>query len=117
MLIFDTIHQQPPLSLYLQECKSTAIKRLLAVLWSLCLIGMLFLRKIIDENHIWICSVMGAVLHNIGQIIVAAAVMKTTSVISYLPFLLVSVCIAGEFTGMCAQILITKVQMMGDKND
>ncbi|MGN0633240.1 MAG: Gx transporter family protein, partial [Oscillospiraceae bacterium] len=76
---------------------------------TLCLIGMLLLRKIIDEKHIWICSVMGAVLHNIGQIMVAIIVMKTIAVISYLPFLLVSGCIAGAFTGMCAQILITKV--------
>lgn len=83
----------------------------------LCLIGMLILRKIIDEKHIWICSVMGAVLHNIGQIIVAVAVMKTTAVVSYLPLLLVSGCIAGAFTGICAQILITKVRMREDKND
>ena len=31
----------------------------------LCLGGMLPLRKIIDENHLWIASVIGAVLHNI----------------------------------------------------
>ena len=37
----------------------------------LCLGGMLPLRKIIDENHLWIASVIGAVLHNIGQISVA----------------------------------------------
>ncbi|MGN0612806.1 MAG: Gx transporter family protein [Porcipelethomonas sp.] len=95
---------------------------MLALLYSLgggtlCLIGMLLLRKIIDEKHIWICSVMGAVLHNIGQIMVAIIVMKTIAVISYLPFLLVSGCIAGAFTGMCAQILITKVHMKGYKND
>lgn len=33
MLIFDTIHQQPPLSLYLQECKSTTIKRCTTTLY------------------------------------------------------------------------------------
>lgn len=75
----------------------------------LCLAGMLLLRRVIDEKYIWICSILGAVLHNIGQIAVAVVMMKTTAVISYLPFLLVSGCIAGAFTGVCAQILIGRV--------
>lgn len=75
----------------------------------LCLAGMLLLRCVIDEKYIWICSILGAVLHNIGQIAVAVVMMKTTAVISYLPFLLVSGCIAGAFTGVCAQILIGRV--------
>lgn len=86
---------------------------MLALLYSLgggtlCLLGMLFLRKVIDEKHIWVCSILGAVLHNIGQISVALAVMKTTAVVSYLPFLMLSGCAAGAFTGMCAQILISR---------
>lgn len=72
----------------------------------LCLAGMLLLRHVIDEKHIWICSVLGAVLHNVGQIAAAIVMMRTTAVIGYLPFLLISGCIAGAFTGMCAQILI-----------
>lgn len=75
----------------------------------LCLAGMLLMRHVIDEKHIWICSILGAVLHNIGQISVAVIMMKTTAVIAYLPFLLVSGCIAGAFTGACAQILINRV--------
>lgn len=75
----------------------------------LCLMGMLLMRCVIDEKHIWICSIFGAVLHNIGQISVAVMMMKTTAVIAYLPFLLVSGCIAGAFTGTCAQILIGRV--------
>ncbi|MDE6149518.1 MAG: Gx transporter family protein [Ruminococcus sp.] len=78
---------------------------------TLCLMGMLFLRKVIDEKHIWICSVLGAVMHNIGQISVAVVVMKTTAVISYLPFLLISGCMAGAFTGLTAQILISRVKL------
>lgn len=74
----------------------------------LCFAGMIFLRHIIDEKHIWLCSIIGAVLHNIGQISAAVVMMKTTAVISYLPFLLISGCIAGAFTGVCAQILILR---------
>ncbi|MCM1226195.1 MAG: Gx transporter family protein [Clostridium sp.] len=75
----------------------------------LCLFGMLIFRRVIDEKHIWICSILGAILHNIGQIFVAVIMMKTTSVIAYFPFLLISGCIAGAFTGNCAQILIKRV--------
>lgn len=75
----------------------------------LCLMGMLLMQRVIDEKHIWICSILGAVLHNIGQISVAVIMMKTTAVISYLPFLLVSGCITGAFTGTCAQVLIGRV--------
>ena len=76
----------------------------------LCLAGMLLLSRVIGEKYLWICSILGAVLHNIGQIAVAVVMMKTTAVISYLPFLLVSGCIAGAFTGVCAQILIGRVR-------
>lgn len=74
----------------------------------LCLTGMIILHRIIDEKNIWICSILGAVLHNIGQTAAALVMMKTTAVLSYLPFLLVSGCIAGAFTGICAQLLVRK---------
>lgn len=73
-----------------------------------CLVGMMLLKRFFDEKHIWICSVIGAVLHNIGQILAAIIVMRTTSVVYYLPFLLVSGCIAGAFTGITAQFLINR---------
>lgn len=86
-----------------------------AILYSLsggvlCLLGMLLLKKIIPKNRLWICSVLGAVLHNTGQIATAVLLMKTTTVIAYLPFLLVSGCIAGAFTGMCAQLLLIRLE-------
>ena len=74
----------------------------------LCLIGMLLLRYVIDRRQLWLCSVFGAVFHNIGQTAAAVFIMKTPAVISYLPFLLVSGCIAGAFTGLCTQFLIAR---------
>lgn len=73
-----------------------------------CLAGMLLFRRVIDEKYIWICSILGAVMHNAGQISVAVLMMRTVVVVSYLPFLMVSGCIAGAFTGICAQILIVR---------
>ena len=73
-----------------------------------CLTGMLLLKRIIDEKHIWISSVFGAVLHNIGQI-AAAMLILGRNVLVYLPFLLVSGCLAGAFTGGCAQLVIKRL--------
>ena len=67
----------------------------------LCLAGMILLRKI---------SVFGAVLHNIGQILIAVQIMGT-SILVYLPFLLVSGCLAGAFTGACAQLIIGRIKV------
>ncbi|HBA47978.1 MAG TPA: heptaprenyl diphosphate synthase [Lachnospiraceae bacterium] len=75
----------------------------------LCLAGMLLLRKIIDKKHIWIASVFGAVLHNVGQITIAVLIMGM-GVLVYLPFLLVSGCLAGAFTGGCAQLIIHRLK-------
>lgn len=75
----------------------------------LCLGGMIFLRHFIDEKHIYLCSILGAVLHNLGQIIAAIFVTSTLSVLAYLPFLTVSGCIAGLFTGICAQITFNRI--------
>lgn len=67
-----------------------------------CLLGMLFIKKVIPEKYIWLCSIIGAIFHNIGQICAAVTIMNTFAVIVYLPILIFSGCIAGFFTGMCA---------------
>lgn len=79
----------------------------------LCLLGMLLLRRIIDEKHLWIASVFGALLHNTGQMAAALLVTQTPSLLFYYPFLLVSGCLAGLFTGLCAQLLIARLGKAG----
>ena len=76
----------------------------------LCLLGMLVISRITDINMIIAASVLGAVLHNIGQTAAAVFVMRTTAVIAYLPFLLFSGCIAGAFTGACALLVIRRIR-------
>ena len=75
----------------------------------LCLIGMLGVRHIIPEKYLWLCSVIGAMLHNTGQIAAAVVMMHTTAVISYFPVLMVSGTIAGSFTGICTQFLVKHI--------
>lgn len=75
----------------------------------LCLAGVLPLHRLIPLRTLWVTSVLGAVLHNLGQIGAAILVTGTPGVFAYFPFLLVSGCCAGAFTGLCAQFLINRI--------
>ena len=75
----------------------------------LCLLGMLLLRRWIDEKHLWMASVFGAVLHNTGQMAAALLILQTPQIIAYYPFLLLSGCLAGAFTGLCAQVVTNRL--------
>ena len=55
----------------------------------LCLIVTLVLRRVLANRQIWVASVMGAIAHNIGQILVAIVVTGTPSIVSYLPVLMI----------------------------
>ena len=77
---------------------------------ALCLAGTLYLHRQIPESRLWVCSVLGAVLHNAGQIITAILITRTPALISYFPFLLVSGCAAGLFTGLCAQYVTLQMR-------
>lgn len=76
---------------------------------ALCLAGMLPLSKIIEEKYIVFSSILGAVLHNTGQVAAAVLVTRTPGVFAYLPFLVVSGCLAGAFTGICAQLILRRL--------
>lgn len=76
---------------------------------ALCLLGMLLLEKVIDEKYLWLSSVFGAVLHNLGQITAAFLITATPGVFVYVPFLLVSGCLSGAFTGVCAQLILHRI--------
>lgn len=51
-------------------------------------------------------SVMGAVAHNIGQLLVAGIIINTFGVFSYLPFLLLSAIATGYFVGLVSRVLL-----------
>ena len=75
-----------------------------------CLCGMLLLRRILPEKQIWLCSVIGAMLHNIGQITAAVVIMRSYGAAAYLPVLLVTGSLAGAFTGICSQLLLNRIK-------
>ncbi|MDR1130971.1 MAG: Gx transporter family protein [Oscillospiraceae bacterium] len=50
-------------------------------------------------------SVLGAVFHNIGQILVASLIMRTLMIVTYLPVLLISGVVTGVLVGMLVKPL------------
>ncbi len=64
-----------------------------------CLAGMILLRKIIPLEYVWLCSIIGAILHNTGQMAAAIFITRTPAVLAYYPPLIISGSIAGLFTG------------------
>ena len=75
----------------------------------MCLVGMLLLKKAIPEQYLWLCSVFGAVFHNTGQMAIAIAITRSLAVLAHYPMLIVSGCIAGLFTGLCAQFVLKRL--------
>ncbi|GAA0744975.1 Gx transporter family protein [Clostridium oceanicum] len=61
-----------------------------------------------------IVSLIGAVFHNIGQLLVASFIIKDFRIYIYLPALLVSAIVTGYFIGLCAKFVeknLSKVNM------
>jgi heptaprenyl diphosphate synthase len=77
----------------------------------LCYLVMLIMRKIVTKKQIWVCSVVSAIAHNIGQMAAAILVTSTPNLIIYLPVLMISGVIAGLFTGLSAQFLVNRVDI------
>lgn len=71
----------------------------------LCYSVTLLMRRVVTQRQIWVCGVLGAVAHNVGQLAVAVAVTRTAALIYYLPVLTVSALLTGLFTGLLAQFL------------
>jgi heptaprenyl diphosphate synthase len=75
-----------------------------------CYLVMLVLRKLVTPRQMWVCSALGSVAHNLGQLAVAILVTRTWAVAVYLPVLMLSGILAGSFTGLCAQFLLGRLE-------
>ena len=71
---------------------------------------MVLLSRLLTQRQIWLCSPVAAIFHNLGQLLVAAGVMKTWVVMAYLPYLVLSGILTGLFTGLCAQFLFNRLK-------
>ncbi len=73
------------------------------------LAGMILLKKTNLFNYITV-SIMGGILHNVGQIIMACFWTGTAQIAYYLPVLMISGIIAGAVIGLAAGLLIKKLE-------
>ncbi|MBQ4536522.1 MAG: Gx transporter family protein [Lachnospiraceae bacterium] len=71
----------------------------------LCLLAMWCVNRLLQGHFLCLTSMVGALFHNLGQILIALLLTATPGVLSYLPFLLLSGIITGLFTGLCAQFM------------
>ncbi|MCI9079399.1 MAG: Gx transporter family protein [Lachnospiraceae bacterium] len=81
----------------------------------LSFVVMLLLKKT-RKFSVYGVSVAGGVSHNIGQVLVAMAVLQNSMVIYYLPFLLVAGVVAGIITGTLAAVLVKRAGDSGTQD-
>lgn len=73
----------------------------------LSLLVMAILVKVFREDlTMMTVSIIGAIAHNIGQLMMAGLVLRTTLIITYLPLLLIVAIPTGVFVGIVAKFLI-----------
>lgn len=70
---------------------------------------MCALKGLLRDNQLWVASVLGALSHNLGQILAAMAVSATPGLIAYLPVLALSGMVTGLFTGLAAQAVTARL--------
>ena len=78
---------------------------------TLSLIVMIILKKTNLFAPVTV-SVVGGILHNIGQIATACFVMETAQIAYYLPVLLISGTIAGIIIGIVAAMILKRLEKM-----
>lgn len=75
----------------------------------LSLLGMILLKK----SNLFSCvtvSVIGGILHNVGQIVMACFVTVTSELMYYLPVLIISGTVAGILIGLVAGMLLRRLE-------
>lgn len=75
----------------------------------LSLLGMILLKKLNLFSCITV-SIMGGVLHNVGQILAACFWTQTAQIAYYLPVLLISGTVAGTLIGILAGMMVKRME-------
>ena len=62
--------------------------------------------RFLPRDQIWAVSALGALAHNIGQLLMAAFYLRTSAIWVFAPVLVISAVITGCFTGLAARQLL-----------
>ena len=76
---------------------------------TLSLLCMIIAKQIKGFSMVGI-SIIGGIMHNVGQIICAAVVVRTNGVFTYLPVLLIAGVVSGMLIGIAASLVIVRVK-------
>ena len=121
------------LALYIYDYKEAIIVDLVRIILSALLFGSMFsliyslsgavlallveiIVKKVDKFSVLGVSVLGAIFHNIGQFILAICILKSFSLLYYLPFTLLFCILTGAFNGYLVHILKDRLKKL-TKND
>ncbi len=85
--------------------------QMLSFLYSLCgglvcFFTMAGLFRLLKGHYIPLISIFGALTHNLMQLLVAVCLTAIPGLVAYLPILILSGCITGLFTGLCAMAAV-----------
>ena len=75
---------------------------------SLSLLSMVTVSKIKSFSLIGV-SIIGGIMHNVGQIICAAFVVRTNGVFTYLPVLIIAGLVSGALIGIVAGLILVRL--------
>ena len=67
---------------------------------------MCLLVRRVPEERLWLISILAALAHNAGQLLVCILVTRTSQLIVYAPVLAASGILTGAFTGVAATFLV-----------
>ena len=67
------------------------------------------MKRFITHKQIWACGAVGAIFHNIGQILAAMLVTGTPAIAAYLPVLTIVGVVTGIITGLIAQFSVERL--------
>ena len=81
---------------------------------------MIILYKYFKESiSLWTISIVGAIFHNIGQLLIASFVINDLRIYVYLPVLLIAAIFTGYFIGLSTKFFtnhISKISMFSELN-
>lgn len=80
----------------------------------LSLMGMYLCSKIKDFSLVGV-SIVGAIAHNIGQLLVASMIVQNINMIGYLPFMLITSLVTGMFIGLVSKYCQSKLTKFSNK--
>ncbi len=68
----------------------------------LCILIMCLSNRFLQGHFLYITSILGALSHNLGQLLIAFLITQVSGVFMYLPFFFFFGIATGLFTGLCS---------------